>query len=260
MTEETPSDRERWPGQSLRATAVSRSFAGLQALRDVSIELHRHEVVGLIGPNGAGKSTLVNVMSGFDSPTSGTVELDGRDVTGWPAHRRGREGLARTFQHSRSFRNLSVRENVEIAAIGVGTRTSEARRRATELLGLLGLESRAAAPAASLPHGDERRLGVARALATEPHYVLLDEPAAGLTEAEVPGFATVIRAVRDEHEAGVLLIDHNMALIMDVCDRIQVLDQGRLLAEGTPAEIRENLDVAAAYLGESAVTDAGGDR
>jgi branched-chain amino acid transport system ATP-binding protein len=238
---------------------VSRSFDGVQALRDVTVELHRHEVVGLIGPNGAGKSTLVNVMSGFDAPTAGTVELDGQDVTRWPAHRRGRRGLARTFQHSRSFRSLSVRENVEVAAIGVGAAPREARRRASALLGLLGLERRAEVRASSLPHGDERRLGVARALATEPHYVLLDEPAAGLPEAEVPEFAEVIRAVRDDHEAGVLLIDHNMALIMGVCDRVHVLDQGRLLASGTPAEIRENLDVAAAYLGESALVEADGD-
>ena len=223
----------------------------------MSVELHRHEVVGLIGPNGAGKSTLVNLLSGFDAPSSGTIELDGRDVTRWPAHRRGRTGLARTFQQSRSFRSLSVRENVEIAAIGVGASPKEARRRASTLLDLLGLEGRTDVPASSLPHGDERRLGVARALATEPHYVLMDEPAAGLPEAEVPDFAAVVRAVRDSHEAGVLLIDHNMALIMDVCDRIQVLDQGRMLASGTPAEIRGNLDVAAAYLGESAVEDEG---
>jgi branched-chain amino acid transport system ATP-binding protein len=223
----------------------------------VTVELHRHEVVGLIGPNGAGKSTLVNLLSGFDAPSSGTIELDGRDVTRWPAHRRGRTGLARTFQQSRSFRSLSVRENVEIAAIGVGASPKEARRRASTLLDLLGLEGRTDVPASSLPHGDERRLGVARALATEPHYVLMDEPAAGLPEAEVPDFAAVVRAVRDDHEAGVLLIDHNMALIMDVCDRIQVLDQGRMLASGTPAEIRGNLDVAAAYLGESAVEDEG---
>jgi branched-chain amino acid transport system ATP-binding protein len=227
----------------------------VRALDGVTTEVRRTEVVGLIGPNGAGKSTLVNVLSGFDAPTSGTVELDGEDVTRWPAHRRGRAGLARTFQHSRSFRNLTVRENVEIAAIGTGTGPREARRRADELLELLGLAGRADAAASSLPHGDERRLGVARALATEPRYVLMDEPAAGLTEAEVPAFAAVVRAVRDDHEAGVLLIDHNMALIMDVCDRIQVLDQGRVLAEGTPADIRANLDVAAAYLGESAVAE-----
>ena len=234
---------------------MSRSFEGVQALDGVTVELHRNEVVGLIGPNGAGKSTLVNVLSGFDAPTVGTVELDGQDVTRWRAHKRGRAGLARTFQHSRSFRSLTVRENVEIAAIGTGTGPREARRRADELLSLLGLDRRAEDPAASLPHGDERRLGVARALATEPRYVLMDEPAAGLTEAEVPAFAAVVRSVRDDHEAGVLLIDHNMALIMDVCDRIHVLDQGRMLAEGTPEEIRGNLDVAAAYLGETAVAE-----
>jgi branched-chain amino acid transport system ATP-binding protein len=234
---------------------VSRSFAGVQALRDVSLELRRGEVLGLIGPNGAGKSTLVNLLSGFDRPTRGEVLLDDRDVTGWRASRRGRHGLARTFQHSHAFRALSVRENVEVSALGVGASMKEAARRAGALLDLLGLTPYADAPAAGLAHGDERRLGVARALATEPRYVLLDEPAAGLPEAEVPGFAAVVRSVRDDHGAGVLLIDHNMSLIMDVCDRIQVLDQGETLAEGTPDEIRANLDVAAAYLGESAVVE-----
>jgi branched-chain amino acid transport system ATP-binding protein len=222
----------------------------------VTLELHRHEVVGLIGPNGAGKSTLVNVITGFDFPDDGVVDLEGRDVTRWSPHRRGRAGLARTFQHSRSFRSLSVRENVEVAALGVGAGPREARRRADGLLDSLRLASHADAPAGSLAHGDERRLGVARALATTPRFVLMDEPAAGLPEAEVPAFAAVVRSVRDEHDAGVLLIDHNMALIMDVCDRIQVLDQGRTLAEGTPQEIRKNIDVTAAYLGESAVQEA----
>ena len=245
----------RRPGETLRASSVSRSFTGVRALDGVTLSLHRHEVVGLIGPNGAGKSTLVNVLSGFDVPTVGSVELDDRDVTRWTPHRRGRAGIARTFQHSRSFRGLTVRENVEVAALGVGAGPGMARRRADELLDLLALESYAEAPAGTLAHGDERRLGVARALATEPAFVLLDEPAAGLPEAEVPEFAAVVRAVRDDHKAGVLLIDHNMALVMEVCDRIQVLDQGRTLAEGTPAEIRGNLDVASAYLGESAVAE-----
>jgi branched-chain amino acid transport system ATP-binding protein len=250
---ETHPPEQRRPGTSLRAASVSRAFAGVRALRDVTLELHRHEVVGLIGPNGAGKSTLVNVLTGFDFPDNGVVELEGRDITRWSPHRRGRHGLARTFQHSRSFRSLSVRENVEVAALGAGASPRAARTRADELLGRLHLAPYAAAPAGSLAHGDERRLGVARALATEPSFVLLDEPAAGLPEAEVPDFAAVIRSVRDEHDAGVLLIDHNMALVMDVCDRIQVLDHGATLAEGTPVEVRGNIDVAAAYLGESAV-------
>ena len=255
MAEGLGTEERRRPGETLRASAVSRSFAGVQALRGVTLELRRGEALGLIGPNGAGKSTLVNVLSGFDRPTEGTVELDGRDVTRWPAHRRGRQGLARTFQHSRAFRDLSVRENVEVAALGVGTSPRRAAERADELLALLGLSAYADAPAAALAHGDERRLGVARALATDPRYVLMDEPAAGLPEAETPAFAEVVRSVRDDHGAGVLLIDHNMALIMTVCDRIHVLDQGMTLAEGAPAEIRMNLDVAAAYLGESAVHD-----
>jgi len=245
----------RWPGDSLRATAVSRDFEGIHALRQVTLELHRHEVVGLIGPNGAGKTTLVNVLSGFDFPSTGAVELEGREITSWTPHRRGRAGLARTFQHSRSFGRLSVRENIEVAALGSGAGVREARRRADELLGLLGLDDQGERPARVLAHGDERKLGVARALATRPRFVLMDEPAAGLPEAEVPDFAAVVRSVRDEHAAGVLLIDHNMALIMEVCDRIQVLDHGRTLAEGTPREIRGNLDVAAAYLGESALVD-----
>jgi branched-chain amino acid transport system ATP-binding protein len=252
LTESKPEETRR-PGASLGAAGVSRSFEGVQALHGVTLELHRHEVVGLIGPNGAGKSTLVNLLSGFDFPDEGTIELEGRDVSRWKPHRRGRAGLSRTFQHSRSFRGLSVRENVEVAALGVGVGPRGARRQASELLESLNLGAYADVPAGSLPHGDERRLGVARALATSPRFVLMDEPAAGLPEAEVPAFADVVRSVRDEHDAGVLLIDHNMALIMDVCDRIQVLDQGMTLAEGSPGEIRGNLDVAAAYLGESAV-------
>jgi branched-chain amino acid transport system ATP-binding protein len=250
-----PEKQDGRPGESLRASAVSHSFAGVQALRGVSMELHRGEVVGLIGPNGAGKSTLVNVLSGFDRPSAGSIELEGRDVTRWPAHRRGRGGLARTFQHAHAFGALTVRENVEVAALGVGLSPRRAAERARELLDLLGLTRQADTPASALPHGDERRLGVARAVATGPRFVLLDEPAAGLPEAEVPAFADVVRSVRDEHGAGVLLIDHNMALIMSVCDRILVLDQGRTLAEGTPVEIRANLDVAAAYLGESAIAE-----
>jgi branched-chain amino acid transport system ATP-binding protein len=214
--------------------------------------------VGLIGPNGAGKSTLVNVLSGFDRPDEGSVELDGREITGWSPQRRARAGLARTFQHSRSFRGLSARENVEVAALGSGAGARDARHRADRLLELLGLAGVAGKRAGGLSHGDERRLGVARVLATDPDFVLLDEPAAGLPDAEVPEFAEVVRSLLDEHRAGMLLIDHNVALVMGVCDRIHVLDQGRTLAAGTPQEIRGNLDVAAAYLGETAVRDAGG--
>jgi branched-chain amino acid transport system ATP-binding protein len=244
---------ERWPGGCLRATAVSRSFEGVTALRDVSVELRSGEVLGLIGPNGAGKTTLVNVMTGFDRPNEGAVELEGRDITSWRPHRRGRAGIARTFQGSHSFGTLSVRENVEVSALGVGASPKQARQRAARLLELLGLTASANEPAAALSHGHERKLEVARALAIEPRFVLMDEPAAGLPEAEIPEFAEVLRTLRTERGAGVMLIDHNMALVMEVCDRIHVLDQGRTLAQGTPNDVRGNLDVTAAYLGESAI-------
>ena len=242
------------PGASLRASSVSRSFAGIEALREVSLELRQGEVLGLIGPNGAGKSTLVNVLSGFDRPNHGHVMLEERDVTRWSAHRRGRHGLSRTFQHTHAFPGLNVRENVEVSALGVGASGRVATRRTDELLGLLGLAEHADRPASDLSHGDERRLGVARALATEPRYVLMDEPAAGLPEAEVARFATAVNTVR-ERGAGVLLVDHNVALVLEVCERIHVLDQGATLAEGTPDEIRADLGVAAAYLGESAAAE-----
>jgi branched-chain amino acid transport system ATP-binding protein len=235
----------------LRAIGVSRSYDGVDALVDVHLELGRQEVVGLIGPNGAGKTTLVNVITGFDFPTTGSVELEGREITRWSPQRRGRAGLARTFQQGHAFKGLTVRENVEVAALGVGAPVREARIRATRLLDALGLAGRADEQAVSLPHGDERKLGVARALATEPRFVLMDEPAAGLTESEVPDLAAVVRSVRDNHDAGVLLIDHNVTLMFDVCDRIHVLDEGRTLAQGTPDEIRRNIDVANAYLGGS---------
>jgi len=241
------------PGGELRASSVSRSFEGVHALREVTLTVRIGEVVGLIGPNGAGKSTLVNVMSGFDRPDSGRIALDGRDVTRWSPQRRARHGLVRTFQHSHAFHGLSVRENVEAAALGAGAAPREAARRAAELLDRLELRLYADRPAAALAAGDERKLGVARALAMQPRYVLLDEPAAGLPETEAVAFGELIRSLRDKEGAGVLLIDHNMGLIMETCERIHVLDQGRTLVEGTPDEIRANLDVAAAYLGESAV-------
>lgn len=236
-------------GSGLRAVGISRAFDGLVALQSVSLDLHRHEVVGLIGPNGAGKSTLVNIVSGFDSPTRGHVEMEGIDMTGWPPHRRGRSGLARTFQHGHSFPMLTVQENIEVSALGCGASPKEARTRAEMVLELLDLADSAGLPAAALPHGQERKLGVARALAINPKFLLLDEPAAGLSEVEVPEFADVIRTVRSDHGVGVLLIDHNVSLIMAVCDRIQVLDQGRTIAEGTPEEISHDSEVATAYLG-----------
>jgi branched-chain amino acid transport system ATP-binding protein len=233
----------------LRATGVSRSFQGIQALREVDLEVGRREVVGLIGPNGAGKTTLVNCITGFDLPDTGSVIVDGSDVTTWKAARRARAGIARSFQQGHLFGGLSVRENVEVAAVGVGGSAREARRRAEAILELLELTRQADQPARRLPHGLAMKLGVARALATDPRYMLLDEPAAGLSDSELPAFTAVLRSLARSHDRGVLIIDHNMALIMEVCDRLCVLDGGRVIAQGTPDEIRRSADVAAAYLG-----------
>ncbi len=240
---------DRWPAGTLRATAIWRAFEGVQALDGVTLELARHEVVGLIGPNGAGKSTLVNIITGFDVPDKGMIFLGDDDVTGWSPHRLGRYGLARTFQAAHSFQGLSVRENIEVSALGSGAAPVAATSRADRLLEMFDLTDSEALPAGVLSHGHERKLGVARALATDPRYVLMDEPAAGLNEAEVIEFGSVIRDVRDEHGVGVLLIDHNIGLILDVCERIEVLDQGRTIAAGPPEDIRGNDAVATAYLG-----------
>ena len=245
----------RSPGTGLRATAVTRAFKGVQALDGITLTLEPREVVGLIGPNGAGKTTLINLITGFDAPSSGTIELDGQDLTKWGPARRARAGLARTFQQGHVFSELSVRENVELGALGVGASAGEARRRAEELLARMELTRHSRLPAGQLPHGEQRKIAVARALAARPRYVLMDEPAAGLAEHDVAAFADIVRSVREGYDAGVLIVDHNMALIMDVCDRIHVLDQGRTLASGTPAEIRRNIDVAAAYLGSSGIKE-----
>ena len=252
----SPATRGPQPPRDVLAVAgVSRAFSGVQALSDVSLGIRSGEVLGLIGPNGAGKSTLVNIISGYDLPDSGTVTMNGADITRTRARARSRMGVARTFQHGHLFGGLTVRENLEVAALATGRSRRQARADAQDLIGSALLGAWADHSASALPHGVERRVGVTRALATRPTVLLLDEPAAGLNEGEIGQFGDSVRALADEHGIGVLLIDHNMALIMEICDRIHVLDQGRTLAEGTPTEIRGNLDVAAAYLGERPVAE-----
>lgn len=244
------SDTREPRSRALRVTGVSRSFSGVQALSGVSLEVTPHAVLGLIGPNGAGKSTLVNIISGYDQPDTGTVELDGRDITREKPYTRARHGLARTFQHGHLFNGLTVHENIAVTAIGTGQKSRAANERADELISEFHLEQWVDRPAAALPHGVERRVGVARALATNPSHVLLDEPAAGLNEGEIGEFADNIRSLRDRG-IGVLLIDHNVKLILDVCDRIHVLVEGATLLEGTPAEVRSSDALVEAYLGKS---------
>ncbi len=210
-------------------------------------------MLGLIGPNGAGKTTLVNVLTGFQEPDAGRVVMDGKDITGHAPNRLARNGLARTFQGVRLFSHLAVSENLEVAAVGSGLSLRQARRRGSEIASWMKLSDKADLLADTLPHGDERRVGIARALAMHPTYLMLDEPAAGLNDAECDELMTLIARIPDEFGCGVLLIEHNMQVIMGVCSRIEVLDSGRNIAAGTPHDIKRNPDVIRAYLGSREV-------
>ena len=239
------------PRDLLAVAGISRAFSGVQALSDVTLDIRAGEVLGLIGPNGAGKSTLVNIISGYDVPDAGTVTMDGQDISRTRARARSRMGVARTFQHGHLYGGLTVRENLEVAALATGRSRRLARTDAQELIEANGLGSWGGHSASALPHGVERRVGVARALATRPRVLLLDEPAAGLNEGEIGQFGDSIRALATERGIGVLLIDHNMALIMGVCSRIHVVVQGSSFLEGTPDEVRSSDALIEAYLGRS---------
>ena len=224
-------------------------FEGVKAVDDVDIEVSAGETLGLIGPNGAGKTTLLNVLSGFQRPTAGTITLDGHDITGMPAARRSRTGVVRTFQAIRVFRHLSVFENVELGAIGGGLRRTAARQRAAQLIDEARFEALAARPAGELSHGDQRLLGILRALAMGPKFLLLDEPAAGLNEAESQSLTGLLATVPARHQLGLLVVEHDMSVVMELSDRIHVMDYGRTIAVGTPAEVRQDAGVQTAYLG-----------
>ncbi len=236
---------------ALRAEGVSLAFSGLQVLREIDLELEPGEALGLIGPNGAGKTTLVNVLSGFQEPDSGTVTLDGVDVTGRTPTRLARDGLGRTFQAALPFPHLTGLESVAVGAMGIGVNRRRAAAVAAEVLGRLNLLEQAALPAGSLAPGAQRLLGVARALAIQPRYLLLDEPAAGLNEAECEELVEILRNVLVDFGCGILLIEHDMSIVMELCPRVQVLDDGMTLRVGTPGEIQADPAVVEAYLGRS---------
>lgn len=241
-----------WVGcdaQSLKAEAIAVRFQGLSALTDVSLTLERHEVLGLIGPNGAGKTTLVNVLTGFQAPTEGRVLLGDADTAGWAPERVRREGIARTFQAGRLFKAMSVLENVETTVVGLGLRLGAARDHAEAVIDWVGLGDRLHVHAGALPYTDQRRLGIARALVLSPAFVLLDEPAAGMSDAECEHLMELIAVIPRTFTCGVLLIEHNMSVVMGISDRVHVLDGGATLASGTPAEIQTDQNVQAAYLG-----------
>lgn len=240
---------ERPSSGSLRAEGISLAFAGLQVLRDVDLTLAPGEALGLIGPNGAGKTTLVNVLSGFQRPDAGTVSLDGDVVTGYSPARLSRRGLGRTFQAALPFPQLSGLENVAVGAMGMGAGRRRAVATATDVLARLDLLELAPAPAGSMPPGSQRLLGVARALAIQPRYLLLDEPAAGLSEAEGEQLIEILRDVLADFGCGILLIEHDMSIVMKLCPRVQVLDDGRTLRLGTPQEVQADPAVIESYLG-----------
>jgi branched-chain amino acid transport system permease protein len=235
----------------LEAVGVRKNFAGVEALRGVTLRLREGAVVGLIGPNGSGKTTLLNCVSGVFAPSSGEISLDGQPIGGRPAHELAGRGVVRTFQNVRLFNGLTVLQNVQVSAVAAGkVKRRRSRDYAQSVLERLGLEDLADRYAGTLSYGDQRRLEIARALAASPRFLLLDEPAAGMNEAESDELREAIDGIRSERGCGALVVDHDLRLIMRLCEHIYVLNEGVLISEGKPEAVRSDPAVLAAYIGE----------
>lgn len=240
----------------LKVDRLAMSFGGIQAISGLSLTIHSGEIAALIGPNGAGKSVLVNLISGYYPPSAGHIWFDGQDVTTKSAFERSRQGVARTFQNIRLFRRMTVLENVMLALpqftqglFGpIFARGGAARRQAMDLLELVGLAERCDHLSGSLPYGDARSLEIARALATQPRLLMLDEPAAGMNEQETEQLRERILTIR-QHVSALLVIEHDVSFLTAIASRMLALDQGRLIAEGDPKTVLRNPQVVAAYLG-----------
>ncbi len=230
---------------------ISKNFAGLAALQNVSLELQQGEILGLIGPNGSGKTTLINVVTGLLPSNGGKISVGNVDITNKPPHMVAHTGVSRTFQTIRLFRELTVYENVLVSALSVGFTRRQARDSADQVLSEMGISNWGESLAGELPYGLERRVEVTRALAMKPKFLLLDEPAAGLNEDESDQLLEILRPIPLARNLGILIVEHDMRLIMRLCNRLHVLNYGQTIGEGKPDDVRKIPAVVQAYLGKS---------